>query len=149
MFFLRIKVTETSHISVWLWSIIICNYFNILNKHYQLFSSLSLKLHVTNPWLWMWLNTSTGPSVMCMMYTGVLRAVCCCPSSFNLGSAVGITMAPVFSGWMLGLVEMQKVTAKLSRRGRNVQRLYSLLLFSLKDSLTPHQGSDSSATHTQ
>lgn len=88
MFFLWSGVTETSHIIVWLRSIIICNDFNILNKHYQLFSFSSLQLYVTNPWLLVCLDASTAISAAQTTQVRVLGAVCCgsgCPTAFNLG----------------------------------------------------------------
>lgn len=87
MFFLWSRVNETSHIIVWLRSIIICNDFNILNKHYQLSSFLSLELYVANPWLLVCLDASIASSATHMTYMRVLRALCCgsgCPTSFNL-----------------------------------------------------------------
>lgn len=88
MFFLWSRVTETPHIIVWLRSIIICNDFNILNKHYQLFGFLSLQLYVTNPWLSVCSGASVAISATHATYGRALRALhrgSGCPTSFNLG----------------------------------------------------------------
>lgn len=115
MFFLW--STETSHIIVWLQSIIICNNFNILNKHYQLFSFWSLRLYVTNPWLLACLDASIASSATHTTRVRLLRARCC---HLTQGSVRRTMRALLFPGQARGAGQMRKILAKLLKRDKNL-----------------------------